>query len=347
MGRVMRLLALVLSLVAATAHSTAGAAAVPVRAAYFYHYMPAQHIDSLAAVGFNRAIVHWISDSLGTPGAIQLPMFMEHGERAGIDVVPQWALQARARLERLPTKRRYTWGSGKAEPLIGCPLDSLFWRSTLVDRANEFLAVAPGARRLAVDLEIYFGSRHHYDAGPCRCAACVREYIGGTAAVPRDPRRLSGLLAFQEARLGRMLAGLLAEFGAAHPGVEIGVFDLDYDSFVHRAFARALARSQVPAANYCERTYGTGGGPVQGTRSRLARLGLPNASLVGGLWLKRWTPADLPPAARSILQQADGYFVFTTYSLWGDPARLAGPYTLLGTPSAYWSALRRANETVR
>lgn len=320
------------------------AAAVPIRAAYFYNYMPAAHVDSLAGAGFDRAVIHWITDSLGTTGTAQLRAFVDHGTRSGVAVVPQWALQAQARLAALPTARRYTWGAGTVETNVGCPLDSLFWRSALIDRANEVLAAAPGVTRLAVDLEFYGAGRHHYDAGACRCASCVREYGGRANLAGRDPRRLSGLMSYEESRLSRLLTRLVSEFAAAHPGVELGVFDLDFDSFVHRAFARALARSHVPTADYCERTYSTGGAPATIAVSRLAALGLPASPVVGGLWLKRWTPAELPAAAHSILDRAAGYFIFTTYSLWLDPAQLTGPYTLLGSPASYWAALRQTNE---
>ena len=86
----------------------------------------------------------------------------------------------------------------------------------------------------------------------------------------------------------------------------------------------------MPVTDYSESTYAVGGGPVRRARSRLSRLGLPGAPVIGGLWLKRWAPADIPPAVASIEAVADGYFVFTTFSLWLDPARLTGPYTLLG-----------------
>jgi hypothetical protein len=318
--------------------------AAPIRAAYFYNYMPASHLDSLAVAGFDRAVVHWITDSLGATGTVQLRNFVTRGAVLGVSVAPQWALQARQRLEALPTSRRYTWGAGTVESAVACPLDSLFWRSALLDRANELLTAAPGLERIAIDLEIYGGGRHHYDAGPCRCTACLSDYSAGTRLLGRDPRRLSGLMAYEEGRLGRILTGLLSEFAVAHPGVEIGVFDLDFDSFVHRAFARALARAHVPTVDYCERTYATGGAAATIARSRLTALGLPEAPIVGGLWLKRWAPGDLRPAAQSIFDRAEGYFVFTTYSLWLDPAQLAGPYTLLGAPAAYWSALRQINE---
>ena len=161
--------ACVLSALAAAPTLSAGAPRPsPVKAAYFYSYMSLGHLDSLAAAGFNRAIIKCISDSLGTRGAVEIRGFMERGRELGVEIAPDWSLQARSRLNALPTKRRYTWDHGHVEADVGCPLDSLFWRSTLLDRTNELLAAVPAAKQLVVDLEIYTGSRHHYDAGPCR-----------------------------------------------------------------------------------------------------------------------------------------------------------------------------------
>jgi hypothetical protein len=318
-----------------------------IRAAYFYNYMNVSHLDSLVARGFNQAVIHWITDSLDARGSAELRALVSRGSALGIEVVPEWALQAGARLSTRPAGRRYTWGSGLIETAVACPLDSLYWRSALLDRAEEFLRVAPETDRLAVDLEMYAGRRHHYDAGPCRCGTCLGEYLerAGPSSTLPDPRRLSGLLSFEESRLAGRLTGILAEFAARHPGVELGVLDLDYDSFVHRALARALARTSIPTTDYCERSYSVGGSALPGARARLDSLGLAGAKLVGGLWLKRFSPRELPAAVASVAAQADGYFVFTTFSLWLDPAQLEGPYTLQGTPGEYWRAFEEAHRT--
>ena len=316
------------------------ATGTPVRAAYFYYYMPISHVDSLAASGFDRGVVHFIADTLRRSDAAQLRALVERGNRLGVEIVPKWVLDAPARMRDLGTSRRYTWGSGRVEPEIACPLDTAFWRSALLGRAEEMLAAVPGTRRIAVDLELQHGSRHHYDAGPCRCAACLEEFRPGHS---RSGGRYSGLGAYQRSRLTRSLTRLLAEFAARHPGVEFGVFDLDYDSYVHHALGRALAINGIPTADYCERSYSVAGGVLKGARARLDALGLTRADLIGGLWLKRFTPRDLVPAVDSVLDHAEGYFVFTTFSLWLEPTRLIGPYTLLGTQAEYWDALRAAN----
>ena len=319
------------------------AAAAPVRAAYFYNYMRMGHLDSLRAHGFDRAVIHWIPDSLGVQGALDLDRYASRGLALGIGITPQWSFQSPARLASRPWARRYTWRAGR-EPDVPCPNDSLYWRSALLDRADEFLTGGRGIARIAIDLELYRAGRHQYDAGPCRCPSCLAAYTGRRGlAAKRGAPSLAGLLGWQEARLERTLTGILSEFRARHPGVELGVFDLDRETFVHRALARALARAGVPTADYCELSYSTSGADLVAARGRLDTLGQKSAPLIGGLWLKRFAPGDVPAALRSITAVADGYFIFTTFSLWLDPAQLHGPYTLPGSRADYWAALREAN----
>jgi hypothetical protein len=148
---------------------------------------------------------------------------------------------------------------------------------------------------------------------------------------------------WEEARVARITGALLAEFAARHPGVELGVFDLDLDSFVHRGLARALAKRAVPTCDYTERTYTDGAGSLPAVRTRLARLGHARTPVAGGLWLKRFDPAGLAAAARGLRAAGAGWFAFTTYSLWQSPQRLDGPYSLQGAPGDYWRAMREAN----
>ena len=341
-----RRLALLVLLAVAAAHLLGSglASAVPIRAAYFYGDMPASHVDSLATAGFDRALVKFSADSLDATGRSRLGAFSAAAQRSGVALVPSFNLQSRARLASRNTPRRYTWGMGfRVESDMACPLDSAYWRSALFDHAEEFLAASPDVHCLLLDLEIYFGTPHHYDRGPCLCPQCLAEYAGPAGGRDLSSRHLPGLHAWEEVRLARILTPMLNEFAARHTGVELGVFDLDLDSFVHRALARSLARSRVPTADYCEKTYGTGSESVAMIRGRLTALGLADAPLVGGFWLQRWTPERLAPAIAEMNQGAEGYFIFTSFSLWFDPKRLTGPYTLPGAQADYWTALRNAN----
>jgi hypothetical protein len=344
MGGVRAARAVTLLAVALLAGAPAGAAP-PIRAAYFYDYMPVEHVDALAAARFNRGVVRLIADSVDADQAERLRAMAARGRALGLLIVPDILLQSRPRLAALPSPRRYTWGAGTEEPNIGCPLDSLHWKSALIDHLEEVLAAVPGLTAMAVDLELYDAGRKHYDAGACRCRPCLAEYTGGAPPPVDQSWKLSGLLAYQEARLTGLLTGLLGGFAARHPGVQLGVLDLDLDSFVHRALGRALRRAGVPTVDYSERSYQVGGAAIPAARGRLDALGLEGVPLVGGLWLKRWHPREVASGVRSVLERADGYFVFTTYSLWLDPKRLDGPYTLPGPPADYWRAFREVNRT--
>jgi hypothetical protein len=317
--------------------------ATPVRAAYFYHYMGAAHLDDLASHGFARAVIHWIPDSLGLAGARELDAFAARGHELNVQVVPQWALQNESRLAARPASRRYVWGRQSAEPDVPCPNDSLYWRSALLDRADEFLGGRPGLTAVALDLELYRGHRHRYDAGPCRCDSCLAEFYAGRTpsdrAAPSDP----DLMGWEESHLQRVLTGILREFAARHPGIEIAVFDLDFSSFVHRALGRALAASGVPTSDYCEASYAAAGDALPAARAALDALGLQRAPLIGGLWLKCFSPRAIGGAVRSVETKGQGYFIFTTYSLWHNPLRLQGPYTLPASQAEYWSAIAEAN----
>lgn len=320
--------------------SPAPANAEPIRASYFYSYQSASHIDSLAAAGFNRAIAKCIHDSLAGRGATELGRLLDRGKAVGIEVVPEWSLQATSRLNALPTTRRYTWGKGTVEAAVGCPLDSLFWSSAFRDRAVETLAAFPQVSRLVIDLEIYTGSRHHYDAGPCRCAACLGEFARVSGTAP-------DLSTFEEKRLAAFLEPMLRELTAMRPGLALEFFDLDFDSFVHRAMIQALKRARVPTANYTERTYKSGAASIPAARAPLDALGL-SAPLVCGIHLKGFAPPSLSAAVAGLLAASEGYFVFTSYSLWQpDSTQLTGPYALRGSQADYWNAFRKINRGPR
>ena len=98
-------------------------------------------------------------------------------------------------------------GRGRAERRL--PDRFAVLSSTFRDRAVEILSAFPSATRLAVDLEIYTGTLHHYDAGPCRCASCLSEFAaaGGT-----------DLESFEEDRLVALLTSWLRELAACAPG---------------------------------------------------------------------------------------------------------------------------------
>jgi hypothetical protein len=314
-----------------------------VRAAYCYDYMPVDHVDSLAGRGFNRAVVHLIPPALDAEERGRLRAWVRRGALFGVEVVPQWLFQSRQRMLELRTSRRYAWQGGTPDPALPCPLDAAYWRDALMARTAEAMDAEPSTRSVALDLELYDGGRKYYDAGPCRCAECIREYVRAGGSASSLGGRDGGLARFQEQRLERQLSTLLRAMRTRWPRLEVGVFDLDLDSFVHRALARALTRSGLRAIDYSEASYSMGGIPLERVAARLRTAGAGAIPVVGGLWLQRFAPDDVGPALQSILARADGYFAFTTYSLWQESAKLAGPYTLPGAVADYWKAFAEVN----
>jgi len=67
---------------------------------------------------------------------------------------------------------------------------------------------------------------------------------------------------------------------------------------------------------------------------------------VCGLQLKNFDPPHLVDAMGSVAQAADGYFIFTSYSLWQAPSQLTGPYVLAGRHADYWEALGVGNSAL-
>ena len=82
---------------------------------------------------------------------------------------------------------------------------------------------------------------------------------------------------------------------------------------------------------------------VPAARGRLAALGLGRTPIVGGFWLQKWTPRRLESGVAAMISRAQGYFIFTSFSLWPNSAKLTGPYTLPAPPADYWGVLSRAN----
>ena len=70
---------------------------------------------------------------------------------------------------------------------------------------------------------------------------------------------------------------------------------------------------------------------------------MPEVPIVGGLWLRHYPPDEIGDALASILSEAEGFFIFSTYSLWEpDPAKRVDAWALQGSQADYWQALRDA-----
>jgi len=276
------------------------------RAAYLYDYMPADHLDSLAAAGFNRALIHALPDLFDAGGAARL--------RALVDPVSPQASRScpsgccsRITPGHPPGGAPYTWGRGVVEPRRRA-------RSTRPTGAAR-CSIAPERRwpptgayaPMAVDLELLGAGRHHTMPGRA-LSVCVAEHAHGRGAAARDPARLSGLLPYEEAPGWPHSRRAARRAPARHPGVELAV--LDSTSLVRAPRAGALARAQRGATPTTPRARTGGAAAMADARAQARatrvdrfaagrRVWLPEALLTRGARRRR-SAACAPPA--------DGYF---------------------------------------
>ena len=100
-----------------------------------------------------------------------------------------------------------------------------------------------------------------------------------------------------------------------------------------------------------ELTYVTGAG-AGGSALAAASARFPSATVVGGLWMKYWTPTNL--TTEMIAMGTNGYWLFTPYSMYigqtaQDALATSSDYTLNlnGTPGSsvtqYWAAIAAGN----
>jgi len=105
-----------------------------------------------------------------------------------------------------------------------------------------------------------------------------------------------------------------------------------------------LAVKEKPVLICSEAEYKEGVTPT--LPARLARLKAAGLSFryLPGLMIGRHSPRQLGLQAKRCLAAADGYWLFTTYSLWQEePQKLWGPYLIKAPRDQYWQALARAN----
>lgn len=249
-----------------------------VRAVLCPDSLPPEHVDSLAARGFHRALVHLAHARLGAQESARLRAWIRRGALAGVEVVPQWPFQSGERMAGLPGSRRYAGQAAAPDPACPCPMDLDYWRDALVARTAEAVDAEPSLRAVALDFELHGGGRARYDA-PCRCAACVREYA--RAGGSRSSRRVADgpLARFQEKRLEQRLYVLLRGMRSRWPSLEVGVLDLDRGSFVHRALARALLRAHVGTIDYSAAADGPSGVAFERPQSHPRIAGIESATV--------------------------------------------------------------------
>jgi len=327
-----------------------------VRCSYIYELMAVpslgtgapqtSHIDDLAAVGINTVIVKMNQDT-ATP--LQLAYWSALSAKAAaknVTLIPvfNWHNATAQMTYRDPDRGYLTSAAlgGVISPVIPCPNDPTYIRAQLTNFGQRL----PGTTSVIFDREFPGspGGFHSY-AVACHCLPCRLDYYrslncpGGKCSV--DPLTIvlpsdATLLAFQQT----LHQSLVARYAAQAAWSQVALLDNDSaDVFIHAAIAGLVAAGKTVRV-FSELTY-TSGGP--------ASQSYPGATVIGGLWLEKWSPANLQTQITTM--GATGYWIFTSYSFWLGQTVVdttAAPYDLpLGTPgssiSQYYAALAAVN----
>jgi len=282
-----------------------------------------------------------IQDSLGARGTTEMTRFFAHASGFAIKVVPEWSLRRRWRVERAAHRAALHLGlHRRGQRRLVRPTRPSGGACCAIARGRGAWLIFPAVRHLAVDPRDL-----HRQPPPLRWPghAAARAASRSSPRGRLAPRRISN--DSKRSDWSASSTGCSASWRRCDRGLEIDFFDLDFDSFVHRAMVRALVQTGLPTTNYCERSYAAAAAAIPRRRAHpLDSLGLA-APLVCGSQLKNFDPPHLVDAMGSVAQAADGYFIFTSYSLWQAPSQLTGPYVLAGRHADYWR--RSASATAR
>jgi hypothetical protein len=344
------LVALALGIAPAVSDGDSG----PIRGAFFYFYMPAEHLDALAAHGFNTGLDKYWEQSLTTARLAEMAAKRTRADSLGFDL---WVclnlINERLLLTRTSPERRYRDHLGVVHPGVPCPADTSYWAVFFDEMLEPAARATRGPARIALDLELYGTDLTHYPPGPCTCVPCRLDYAGYSGPnrsfaegwIDRLPLRdFEDLERTERTWLTDFLVGRLGMLEVEVSGLEIGVLDLGRLGLASRAWIDALERLGWPVVDFTEATYSSGAA-VPHADLAVSYAGRPLVvEVAGGLWLRRWTAERLEEEAVRLAEREDGYWIFTSLSLHAPPEELDDDYLqLLGPPADYWQALERAN----
>jgi len=330
------------------------AVAGPIRGAYFFFYMAPEHLDRLAAHGFNTGLIHYFQESLDGVAVADMASKRTRADSLGLDLfVSLNFVNSRLLATSSTIDRRFRDYRGVIHPDVPCPADTAYWRGLF----TEFLAPAARATarpaRIALDLELYGTDITHYPAGPCTCLPCRLQYSGYTGpnrglAEPwieqLPPGDFEDLDRAEREWLTAFLVERLREIDQERGPLALSILDLGRPGLPNRALIAALERLDLPVFDFTEATYARGS-EISSDLLTAPYAGRPlRVQIVDGLWLKKWSPAGLEEQALQLGRREQGYWIFTSFSLHAPLQELTGDFLLPAPQEDYWQALARANQ---
>lgn len=323
-----------------------------IRAAYHYANPPAeQKTQDLIDAGMNAQILKATVEKA-------LPFLRAAKLHPGMHCFLALNFNVNAEQEGL---RQAVLTDGRVER-YACPLEERFWRDYLLagmlERAR--LAAEPDLQvdGLWIDFELYStvtGQRYYRNACYCdHCMAQFAQHKGITCPELANDQRAAWLAEhgyaeeyqpFLGTRVEQFAREVREQVHAVDPDLLLGFYPTPHDWSL-RAVARAFSTPELPIILWATDTYG-GGGPnnvPDDWRAQYEAEGI-NARYCAGMLLRSYSAKNLAANIYHASAKCDGYWLFTTYTLWKPEEERSGDYYLAaGTAEEYWAAIKRGNE---
>ncbi|MAE66451.1 MAG: hypothetical protein CMJ18_19455 [Phycisphaeraceae bacterium] len=245
------------------------------------------------------------------------------------------------------------------------PLEERYWLGQLLSEARfaaELSRQCPNVKGFLIDVEMYGGDlmwrlNSSFDDQTFAAATAEMGRRGVLAAeaepakVARDGRYewlaehklLNTYFEIEADLVADIARRLRREIDAVNPDFQLGM--LPYETmWFYDGWLRGLATRRAPVIVCSEAEYNPGFTPALPARvEHLEQSGIP-FRYMPGLFLHTHSPDQIRRHARRCLDAVNGYWLFTTYSLWQqDPSKLRGPYLIKADRRQYWDALGAAN----
>jgi len=323
-----------------------------IRAAYFYGKCGLEKAELLKSKGINTLILKCkVADAL--PWA-------KEAKRLGLKCFFACNFSIDAKKAGL---RQAVLADGFVERYV-CPLDERFWKehfSKSIMQAVEYSTQADNeVTGLWIDFELYHQIRQrYYTTNACYCDHCFKAFLKSqwrdAPAVAPEKRqqwlRDNGLFEkyhpYLQGRIEAFAKDLRERIHAVNPRFLLGFYPTPKNwSLI--GVARGLSTKERPIILWATDTYG-GGGPTRvpkDWRKTFEEQGI-HTRYSAGLLLRCYTAPNLAANLYHTTQEGDGYWLFTTYTLWTPPEKCGEYYYLAGgSPDEYWAAINTANDAI-
>lgn len=321
------------------------------RTAYFYANPPAEEkVQQLVDAGMNAMILKATPDKA-------LPFLQEAKKHEGMHTFLAVNFSINAEQEGL---RQAVLADGRVER-YACPLEERFWEDHLLkgmlERAELGNDPTLQVDGLWIDFELYAtatGQRYYKNA--CYCDYCMSEFAREKGIelpeldnAERRPwlveqGRAEEYTQFLQDRVQELATDVREQVHAVNPNLLLGFYPTPHD-WQLVAVARAFSTERLPIILWATDSYG-GGGPDRvpdDWREQYEALGI-NARYCAGMLLRSYSAKNLAAYIYHTSAECDGYWLFTTYTLWKPEEERTGDYYLAaGTDQEYWQAIARGN----